>query len=693
MISVSNNLRVQTISTDDFVAGRTTVLLFQAQNLGPSDTDPLTVDLTTSDFVSSEASYSLPNFDLFTVCGSEMCSLPALPAGESVRFAFQIDLDSSFALDTNTNLVYTVQLSDSNDPNSPHSFSSSETIQEISDLSLEKTSVLTSTAGDIITYTLEVFNDGPSDSPNAVVSNIFGNGVVLMSADAECALNGDSLDCSALRLVPGASQSFTYTVTADADSRNLVLNEASVTGPNSDPNPDNNHDFSVTNIIGLPVLALTVDDDVDPVPAGQIIQYSLDVSNSGLSDSFNALLAVQIPANSQLVQTTSDTQSVACSANDENDPTTVNCIIPVVAASTSETFSLAVRVAQEEQALTVQSVFTLSHSEIAADIVSVVETTIRPVSLSVTVTDSVDPIAPGQILELTVVLENTEVPSSDVTGVTVNFALPSSQINLISTISSSGQGICGQSSSGNSVLCIIPVIAAGSSEQLTLSFQVSLAEVTTLLIFDTWTNADGLLAPISVTETTTLDLINTLVLSVASTPAIVAAGSLATLTVDISNSASPNSDATNVQLLFDLPTSQVTFASFNSTAPFTACGLISGSLSSVACIVPLIADGDTETVTIDLFVESSEIGPNLDFSFDVTASELGISVNALHSISIQPTTFEATVDAIVIFFCLFGFFIIIFQLIQKSFSPGYYRSWQLVTIHYHFEQQQFYSNG
>ena len=646
-IDVSNDLIVQAISSEAFIAGSTSALVFQVKNNGPSQTDPLTAALNLSPMAPVNAGFSTSGIDgVYTPCGMDSCSLPALAVGQNAFFVFEVALDSGFALDSNTSLMYVLDLNDLNDSNSPHSIQDAPLVEQISDLRLTKSAVGLSAAGDSFTYTLEVSNDGPSDSPSLMVSDTLGQDVTVMSVSAGCVFDTMSVNCTAGRLDSGLSTEFTIVVTAASNTRDLILNVASVSGPNSDPNTDNNLDFVSTEIVGTPELVLSVSPMANPVAAGGVLVYRLTVNNTGVSDATSSLLNVALPLSTALagVISVSSPENVACSATDMADPNFVTCYLPFVAAGTVETFDVSIDVFPETIATMLSFNFTLAHPEDPQDDMETVQADIVPRTLTVSALDLTDPIAPGQTLQLNIDIGNTAMPTTDISDVTVLFDLPSNATNLVLTLSSSSNAICGQfdNTPNDSVLCHVPVIPQGMTESLSLFFEVSFAEAMTTLSFNISVDGEGLAAPITVEENTMVDPINTLFLSVDATPTTVAAGSSFSYTLAIDNTPAPNSPASNVRVLFDLPSSLVSLQGFNSTAALTACGLIDAG-PTVACLIPLILSGDTETLTLTLFVDSAEQGPTLDFSFEVEATELGVMVSQMDTITIQPTSVAASV--------------------------------------------------
>jgi gliding motility-associated-like protein/uncharacterized repeat protein (TIGR01451 family) len=137
------------------------------------------------------------------------------------------------------------------------------------DITIEKTSNVSSVdeAGDVITYTLTVTNSG-----NAVLSNI----------TVVDPLTGFNQNIGTLN--PGASQALTtsYTVTqADIDS-GQITNVATVTSQGPDQTTISDQDQAIVTAIQNPAIDVEItDNDAEITEAGQVIDYTITVTNTG----------------------------------------------------------------------------------------------------------------------------------------------------------------------------------------------------------------------------------------------------------------------------------------------------------------------------------------------------------------------------------------------------------------------------
>ncbi len=76
------------------------------------------------------------------------------------------------------------------------SVTSATPVNVVADLSLDKRSTSTAFTGGTIVYTLTVFQQGPSDAQNVVVSDTLPAGVTFTSASAGCVNTGGTVVCT-----------------------------------------------------------------------------------------------------------------------------------------------------------------------------------------------------------------------------------------------------------------------------------------------------------------------------------------------------------------------------------------------------------------------------------------------------------------------------------------------------------------
>ncbi len=182
------------------------------------------------------------------------------------------------------------------------------------DLAIAKSHVGPVVAGQPVTYTLAVRNNGPSSAVGPVtVHDALPEGMTFVSAvgtDWTCTGSGRSVDCTRAAGIAANTAAPDITLVArvapDAGPATLV-NIADVTGPDTDIDPDNNTDHDPTVITDVANISLTKTTTGDnPVSAGDTTAFTIVVHNDGPSDADAVTVTDALPAGLSLVSATGD---------------------------------------------------------------------------------------------------------------------------------------------------------------------------------------------------------------------------------------------------------------------------------------------------------------------------------------------------------------------------------------------------
>lgn len=198
--------------------------------------------------------------------------------------------------------------------------------------------------GDQANFSIEVKNTGDADATGVEVTDTIPAGLTLSSIPAGCAYAAPVLTCSLGTLAPGATETINLTTTAN--SLGTHENVAVVTP--TDDTPANNTSKAdvlvVTAFIPPPPsadLSITKTDQVDPVQAGENINYTLTVTNNGPDAAANVTVSDALPAGLGFVSATpsqgscNSTSPISCSLGTVANGQTVTVL--VVASTTSAT--------------------------------------------------------------------------------------------------------------------------------------------------------------------------------------------------------------------------------------------------------------------------------------------------------------------------------------------------------------------
>src|SRR5262249_41382227 len=134
-----------------------------------------------------------------------------------------------------------------------------------SDLSITKTDAPDPvTAGQTLTYTIAVTNNGPSDATGVTVTDTLPPNVTFRSASPGRGHSSRTVTCAVGALSNGAMATITITVTVTPTTTGSITNSATVTGSPTDPVSDNNTATASTMVTAAGTttdLSVTKDDD------------------------------------------------------------------------------------------------------------------------------------------------------------------------------------------------------------------------------------------------------------------------------------------------------------------------------------------------------------------------------------------------------------------------------------------------
>ncbi len=149
-------------------------------------------------------------------------------------------------------------------------------------------------AGEGLTYTLVVSNQGPSDASGVVVTDTLPGEVVYSTANPSPD-GTDPLVWDLGSLAAGTSQTLTVVVSVDPGAVGPLSNQAAVSSQTTDPAIGNNSAVEFTAVTTQADLGIEISDLPDPVVAGQGLTYTLVVSNQGPSDASGVVVTDTLP--------------------------------------------------------------------------------------------------------------------------------------------------------------------------------------------------------------------------------------------------------------------------------------------------------------------------------------------------------------------------------------------------------------
>ena len=465
-ITTSVDLSVVKIdSVDPVTAGTGLSYTVTVTNAGPSDAT--TVLLT--DVLPVGVTYLLATPDQGSCSesvGTVTCALGSMADGASIDVVIAVTVDAGTSGTITNNASVTAATSD---PNGSNDSTSEDTIVTASaDVGVTKVdSADPLIAGTGFAYTVTVTNGGPSDAGSVVLTDVLPAEVSYLTAildQGTCSEAAGTVTCSLGTIASGASVDVVIAVTVPSDlSAGTVTNNASISTTTTDSNGVNDATSEDTTITTSADLAVSKVDSVDPATSGAGFAYTVTVTNIGPSDATSVVMTDVLPAAIAFVSASPDQGPCSEAAG------TVTCSIGTIIDGDSVDITISVAVPPDATPGTITNnaaVTAATNDPIAGNDSTSEDTTIvGSADLSITKTDSVDPVTAGTGFAYTVTVANAG--PSDSVGAVMTDVLPSGSTFVGAT---PDQGSC--SESGGTVTCLLGTIANGASADIVISVAV-----------------------------------------------------------------------------------------------------------------------------------------------------------------------------------------------------------------------------
>jgi peptide/nickel transport system permease protein len=205
-------------------------------------------------------------------------------------------------------------------------------------------------AGEALTYTLSVSNEGPSHARNVVVSDTLPAGVSFVGASSSrgsgCAESGGVVTCVLGDLLEGDGATITITLrTHPITSGTITLSHvAAVASQATDPNPSNNQVERQTTLQAGADLAVIQSTWPDPAVAGTPLTYTWSIANHGPAGATGVTASGTLSTSVTLVSTTSS-QGRGCNVIEQDTHgTTITCDLGDLVSGNTATVTILVSV-------------------------------------------------------------------------------------------------------------------------------------------------------------------------------------------------------------------------------------------------------------------------------------------------------------------------------------------------------------
>jgi uncharacterized repeat protein (TIGR01451 family) len=312
--------------------------------------------------------------------------------------------------------------------------------------------------GNNLVYTISVTNAGPDLAKNTVASQLLPAGVIYVSGSASqgsVSQSGGVVTANLGNLAPGSVATILVTVTPTQVG--LLSTTATVTSQNNDFDLSNNS-VTVTSHVNPPFsdLAVGVLDAPDPVLVGQILTYTVSVTNRGPAPATFVTVTNVLPNTVAVLNATPSQGFVTISDN------VVVCNFGSVANSAVATATINVVPLLEGTIFATATGTAAQIDPIIDNNSATASTVVGPATdLAIGIVDIPDPVVLRS--NLTYVISVTNRGPSSATGVVINDTLPAG-VSVVSTNSSQGS----ISVSGSTVTCVLGSMTNGGRATLTV---------------------------------------------------------------------------------------------------------------------------------------------------------------------------------------------------------------------------------
>ena len=207
------------------------------------------------------------------------------------------------------------------------------------DLELVKTGPSTVLAGEPITYTITVTNQGPSLATNVVITDVLPAELSPAELAEDCSTAGTpaTITCELGDLPLGESVAIDLIVTLDPSADRTVRNVASVESDANDPNPASDVSTTQADIDRVADLDITKAGPTIDVIAGGLAEWTIDVTNAGPSTATDVVVTDTLPAGAAFVISGSST---SCLEDPAGAAGVVDCDIAELAVGETVTLTI-----------------------------------------------------------------------------------------------------------------------------------------------------------------------------------------------------------------------------------------------------------------------------------------------------------------------------------------------------------------
>jgi len=422
-----------------------------------------------------------------------------MPSGSSVTYTVNATIQSSATGSLSNTATVTAPGTVVDPTPANNSATDTDTLTPTADLSITKTDgVLSKVPGSSVTYTIVVTNNGPSDANGATVSDTFPaelTGVTFTSVAAGSATGNTAAGSGnindTLNMPAGSSVTYTVNATIQASATGSLSNTATVTAPGgvTDPTPGNNSATDTDSLTPQADLSITKTDGSTTEVPGTSVSYTITVTNNGpsavtgasVSDTFPAALTgvtfTSVAAGGATGNTAAGSGNISDTVNMPVGSSITYTVNATVAASATGSLS---------NTATVTAPGGVTDPTPGNNSATDTDTLVPSADVSVTKTDSPDPVQAGNNITYTITVTNNG--PSDAQSLSLSDAVPANT-TLVSVSTPAGWTRTDVVPAGGTGTLTFtrPTLAAGASSIFTVVVNVTAGTATGTTITNTAT--------------------------------------------------------------------------------------------------------------------------------------------------------------------------------------------------------------
>ena len=278
-------------------------------NGGPSDADNVVITDALPDvfeFVSAvDCTYDDIEHEV-------TCDVGDLPVGDEASFDIVVSVPSTVDAGTYNN-VAVASSDDQNDVEDDEDVDVVEDVELVVEKEVDNSDVIA--GGATLVYTITVTNNGASDADNVVVTDQLPAEFTYISIDdGTCSYDDVSheVSCEVDHLAPGGELVYEITVSVGADVEPGIYNNYVVAVSDEDQD-DDDVDVEVDEVSDIQVDKYDNYDQGETAVAGESdVDYTIEVTNGGPSDTENVVVVDTLPAEFEFVSLSTNDNTVTC---------------------------------------------------------------------------------------------------------------------------------------------------------------------------------------------------------------------------------------------------------------------------------------------------------------------------------------------------------------------------------------------